>query len=239
MSEGLRCRFSRIPGETPKGVVDHPVYMPALLGNLDVDEEAQHAEYTTVSAGQFSQGAQGGSVARMLRSLEVEGLTLDWDAEWLVDSGQDPAKVRGALYAILRSKKPVELMLTLAGSDPSIEPELHIFCTFRAVKRVMREQQPDTRYYSITIKEWRSPNVERRGTKEGRKPGVKFPTTVKLKSSDTLHSLAHEYYGRYEFWRDIRNANGISTRFGQNTPLVDLAKYKIGSKIKLPKIKVK
>jgi nucleoid-associated protein YgaU len=75
--------------------------------------------------------------------------------------------------------------------------------------------------------------------KESRKPGVKFPTTVKIKSSDTLQSLAHEFYGRYEFWRDIRDDNGISKKFGQNTRLVTLPKYKVGSKIKLPKIKVK
>lgn len=239
MSEGVRCRLSRIPGETPKGVLDAALVMPALLGDIEIEEEAQHTEYSTVSAGQFSQGAQGGSTARMLRAITLEGLTLEWDASWLVEHGQDPETVRGALAAILRSKKPVELLLTLRPTDASASPELRMNVTFRTVKRVLKAGEGDTRYYTIGIKEWRDPTVERRGTKEGRKPGVKFPTTHPLKSTDTLNSLAHEYYGRYEFWRDIRDDNGISKKFGQNTHLIDLAKYKVGSKIKLPKIKVK
>lgn len=237
MRDGVRCRLSRIPGETPKGVLDAPLTLPAVIGALEVEEEAQHSEYTTVSAGQFSQGAQGGGDARMLRALSLEALTLEWDAKWLVEHGLDPEVVRGSLYAILRSKKPVEMLLILDPNDAaSAEERWNI--TFRSVSRVMREQEPDTRYYTIGIKEWRDPSVQRRGSKEGRKPGVKFPATHELTDTDTLQSLSHEFYGRYDFWRDIRGANGISTRFGQNTPLVTLSRYKVGSNVKLPKIKV-
>jgi hypothetical protein len=154
MREGLRCRFARIPGETPKGVLDSSLTLPAVLGNVEVTEEAQHSEYDTVSAGQFSEPAQGGSVARMLRTIELEGLTLEWDAAWLVKSGQDPDKVRGTLLAILRSKKGVEILLTMPG-EPTASPELRMFCTFRSVRRTMRQQENDTRYYNIAIKEWR------------------------------------------------------------------------------------
>lgn len=238
MRQGIRCRLSRIPGETPKGVLDSPLTLPAVLGKIEVEEEAQHTEYSTVSAGQFSQGAQGGSDARMLRSLTLEALTLEWDAKWLTEHGLDSDAVRGSLYAILRSKKAVEMLLILDPSDPSSTEE-RWNVTFRSVQRVLREQEPDTRYYTIAIKEWRDPSVERRGSKEGRKPGVKFPATHALTDTDTLQSLSHEFYGRYDFWRDIRDANGISKRFGQNTRLVTLSRYKVGSNIKLPKIKVK
>ena len=231
MSEGIRVRLSRVAGETPRRVLDHPLVLPATMGTLSIEEESLHTEYTTVSAGQFSQGAQGGSVARQLRTTDIETLTLTWDAAWLVRRGLDPERVRRELEAVLRSHKAVELLVTLGDGGP---PELRVYCTLRTIKRELRPGETDTRYYTVSIKEWRDPSVKRRGQKEGRKPGVTFPLTVKLKATDTLHSLAHEYYGRYEFWRDIRDANGSPKRFGQNTPLVKLGRFKVGSKIKMP-----
>lgn len=235
--EGLIAKFSRIPGVTPKGVLDSPLRLPAVLNSVAIEEESQHSEYDTVSAGQFSQGAQGGSVARKLRGLDLEALTLDHDAAWLVESGQDPDEVKATLYAILRSHEAVEMMLVVKFGES--EPLLRINCTFRSVREELKPQEIDTLYFVLSIKEWRDPSVERKGEKEGRKPGVKFPTTKKLDSNDTLNSLAHEYYGRYEFWRDIRDTNGITKQFGQSTPLVQLARFKVGSTIKLPKIAVK
>lgn len=238
MSEGLRCRFSAIEGETPKGILGASLVMPAVLGNLEVEEEAQHAEYTTVSDGQFSQGAQGGQTARMLRAVTLEGLTLTWDAKWLVASGQDPEAVRGQLLAILRSKRAVSMLLTV-GRPPTSSPELRMDVTFRSVRRTMKAGETDTRYFNVSIKEWRDPSAKRRGSKASRKRGTKLPTTIKLTAADTLQSLAHSYYGSYSDWRDIRDANGISTKFGQSTPIVSLPRYKVGSTLKIPKIKVK
>lgn len=232
--EGLIARFDRIPGETAKGVLAEPLRLPAVLGNVSLDEEAHHTDFETIAGGQFSQPAQGGSAARQLRGSTLEALTLDYDADWLVESGQDPDHVKATLYAILRSKKPVTMMLVVKWGEP--QPMLRMNCTFRSVHEELRQQENDTRYFVLAIKEWRSQSIERKGEKEGRKPGVKFPTTVQLKSTDTLQSLAHEYYGRYEFWRDIRAANGISKKFGQSTPLVSLPAYKVGSSLKLPRV---
>lgn len=230
--EGLIVRFDRIPGATPKGVLDQPLRLPAVLGAVSVEEEAGHSEFDTISGGQFSQPTQGGSGSRKLRGLSLEALTLDYDAEWLVESGQDPEAVKAMLYAILRSKKPVTMMIVVKWGEPN--PMLRMNCTFRSVHEELRPAENDTRYFVLGIKEWRTQSIERKGEHEGRKPGVKFPTTVQLKSSDTLYSLAHEYYGRYEFWRDIRAANGISKKFGQSTPIVSLPAYKPGSSLKLP-----
>lgn len=235
--EGLIARFDRIPGASAKGVLDEPLRLPAVLGNVSVEEEAHHVEFETIAGGQFSQPGQGGSGARQLRGLNLEALTLDYDAEWLVESGQDPEDVKAMLYAILRSKKPVTMVLVVKWGEP--KPMVRMNVTFRSVHEELRQQENDTRYFQIAIKEWRAQSVERKGEKEGRKPGVKFPTTVALKETDTLQSLAHEYYGRYEFWRDIRDANGISKKFGQNTRIVSLSAYSVGSRLKLPKIKVK
>lgn len=233
MTEGLMARLSAIPGHTPKGVLDSPLILPAILGNLDVTEEAQHNEYMTVAAGQFSQGAQGGTVARTLRSTELEAITLAWDADWLIETGLTDEEVRGKLAQILRSKKPVELLLTL---DEEGDPELRMDVTFRSMRRTLRTQENDTRYYSIGIKEWRDPSVERRGSTQSAKPGIKFPHMHPLVAGDSLASLAEDFYGSASHWRAIRDANGITTKFGQSTPLVSLGRYKVGSKIKLPKL---
>lgn len=235
--EGVRCRLSRVPGETSKGVLDHAITLPAVLGDIDVTEEAQHTEFLTVSGGQFSQG-QLGRRARMLRSIDLEGLALEWNASWLIERGLNPVKVRNTLEGVLRSRQPFELLLTLREGD-SAATELRMSATVRSWKWTLKQGERDTRYYQLTIREWRPLHSQRRGTHEGRKPGVRFPTTTRLKASDTLESLAHEFYGRYSLWRHIRDANGISKRFGQRTPLVSLARYKVGSRVKLPKIRAR
>jgi nucleoid-associated protein YgaU len=235
MSEGARCRFMRIPGETPKGILDQPMVLPAVLNALELTEESHHTEYETVQAGQFSQGNQGGSVARMLRAIQLEGLVLGWDAPWLVEAGVSEDEVRAMLAAVLRSHKPVEMLLLIDEASPAF---VRMDVTFRSLSLTSKPGEPDTTYFTVQVKEWRDPRVERKGNREGRKPGVRFPTTVELNDTDTLESLAHEYYGTYSSWRAIREANGISTKFGQSTPLVTLPAYKVGSRIKLPKIEV-
>lgn len=235
-AEGVIAKFQAIKGETPKGVLDSPLRLPAVIGNITAEEESNHSEYETVADGQFSQAQQGGGNARMLRALDgLEAIALNYDAPFLVETGQDPADVKNRLTAILRSHKAVEMMLVPRFGDA---PLLRMYVTFRSVREELRQQENDTLYFVVSIKEWRNPSVERKGSthKAARKPGVQFPTTKKLDANDTLHSLSNDYYGSYEFWRDIRAANGITPKFGQSTPLVQLPRFKVGSVIKLPKI---
>lgn len=238
--EGLRVRFARVPGETPADVLRSPLWLPAVIGNFTFEESALHSEYDTVSAGQFSSPAQGDETARQLRTTDLDTLTVEWDPSWLVQRGLDPARVRRDLYAILRSKKPVELLATLQLGNDDVDPELRMRVTIRSIRREMRSGEADTRYYTLSLSEWRDPSIERRGHQESRKPGVKLPTTHRLDANDTLQSLAHEFYGRYDRWRWIRDANGISPKSaGAKTTLVHLVRYKVGSKVKIPKTAVK
>jgi LysM repeat protein len=235
-SEGAIARFDAIKGVTGKGVLDEPLRLPAVLNTITVSEEAAHTEYDTVSAGQFSMPSQGGASARKLRGLDLETLTVSYPARFLVERNLDADDVRDRLFAILRSKKPVMLTLVVRWGEP--KPLVRMSITFRSISEELRPGESDTRYFTITIKEWRDTSVDRKSSKASRKPGVTLPTTHKLSATDTLESLAFEYYGSYGDWRAIRDANGISKRFGQAVALVKLGRYKVGSTVKVPRLGV-
>lgn len=228
--EGLRVRLSRIPGETPRDVLRKPLILPAVLRNFGWSEEFLHSEYDTVGAGQFSQPSLGDPTARQLRSVDdVETLTVDWDPPWLVEQGQDPQDVYDELFAIGRSRRGVELLAT-PKFGPT-RPLLRMNVTLRSITAQMREGEPDSIYYVCRIKEWRDASVQRKG--EGR--GTQLPTTHKLVAADSLYSLSQHYYHSSAGADDIASANGIKG-FGKKTPLWKSAKFKVGSKVKIPKI---
>lgn len=230
--EGFRVRLARIPGETPKGVLRHAMVLPAVLGTVGWTEEALHSEYDTVRAGQFSQPAMGPATARRLRVPDdIETLTVTWDPAWLVEQGLDPRKVRDELYAVLRARKPVELLMTPQFGKRSL---LRMNITIRSITAQVRQGEPDTVYFTLRIAEWRNAEGRRRG--EGR--GSKLPTTHKLTAEDTLYSLSERYYNSSAGTRAIAHANGISVKWGKKTRLVLHAKFKVGSKLKIPKTAV-
>jgi hypothetical protein len=236
--EGLVARFAPIKGVTPKGALDRNIYLPAMLDPFTVDETALHNEYDTLSGGHFSQPAMGDQNARQLRTVTPSAIIVDFDAPWLVATGQDPQEIRRRISEILRFKKAVHLMVFFNPSRHQATSELDMQCTFRDVSTDVRNGELETRYVTISISEWRDPRTARRSS-TSRKHGVTLPTTHALKATDTLSSLSFEYYGSYAFWREIRDANGISKRFGQKTPLVKLpGRFKVGYKIKIPNVQV-
>jgi hypothetical protein len=229
-SDGLRARFARIPGETPKTVLRLPLYLPAVLNSFGWSESFSHVEYDTIRAGQFSQPAQGPATARQLRVLDdVETLTVEWNPVWLVENAQNPEQVRAALFAIGRSRKPVELLVSLGLGGPTL---LRLNVTMRSIQAQLRSGEPDSIYYALRISEWRSAKTQRRGATPG---GDKLPTTHRLTATDTLHSLSMHYYHSANGANDIARANGI-THFGYKTPLVKYKRFKVGSKIKIPRL---
>jgi hypothetical protein len=236
--EGLVARFAPIKAITPKGALDRRLWLPAMLDPFSVTEQAQHNEYDTLTGGHFSQPAQGNQNARQFRTTTLSAITVEFDAPWLVATGQDPQWVLSRLAEILRFKKPVQLTVTFNPSRGYPGPELEMYCTFRQVTKEIRNGEVETRYLTIDLSEWRDPSTQRRGSApSSRKKGVSLPATHKLTAKDTLASLSMEYYGTYAFWRDVRDANGVSKRFGQKTPLVSLpGRWKVGYKIKIPSI---
>lgn len=228
-ADGLRLRLARIPGETPKGVLSKPLILPAVLGSFGWAEDALHSEYDTIKAGEFSQPALGGAKARRLRKLDdVETLTVDWDPVWLIERGQDPQEVYSQMYAVLRSKKPCAMIATLNFTD---RPLLQIDVTIRSITLQLRQGEPDSRYYVLSISEWRRADGRRKGSGAG--ANRRHGTTAKVSDVTTLYSLAIEFFGSYTAADSIAAANGIKG-FGKNDFLWQYGRYKIGSTVKIP-----
>lgn len=239
-SEGMLFRFGPIKGITPTSVIDHRIWLPAVLNTFTVAEDKLHNEYDTLSAGQFSQAATGGQNAPRLRTSSVDSILVDWDPSWIVASGQDPSQLRSSLYKILRSGKPVHLLATFHPHPPP-HPEFDGHVTIRSISKDVRSGENESRYLTLAISEWRDPSVKRRrhNPKDdvSRKHGVVLPTTHRLTADDTLSNLSYEYYGRYDRWRNIRDANKMPKKIGAKDLIVRLGgKWKIGAKIKIPNI---
>jgi hypothetical protein len=228
---GVRVRLSRIPGHTSRSTLSERIYLPALLNEFALDEDGAHIDYDTIDAGEFSVPQFGeGRSKRKLRSSDLEALTLYWPAPWLHPSQQDPDEIEAALYRILRSREPVEILVRLhqIGWDDTL---VRMKATFRNVRLVVKPGEADAKYWQIPIKEWRARGVDRRGASDR---GVKLPTSHRLDGNDTLESLSKRYYGSKEGWRAIAAANGLK-KWGRATPLVDSKRYKVGSKVKIPR----
>lgn len=232
---GYRVRFAKIPGATAKGVLSADMYLPCILGEFDVSEEFEWRDYTTVGAGEFSAPAGGGTASRLLRSSDLETLTVDWHrlARFLTNPLITPEKVKSELYKLGRSRTPFSILIVeqLGGGDE----ELRMNATLRGVRRVTRPGEADTRYYTLTIKEWRNNEVDRRGEGGGAR---KLPTTARLTAKTTLASLSRTFYPDLtvgEGWRLIAAANKL-TGWGANTAIVKHKKWKLGDKVKIPKV---
>lgn len=228
--EGLRVRLARIPGETPKDVLRSPLYLPATLSGFGWTEAFSHSEYDTVSDGQHSQPAMGPATARQLRTTDdVQTLTVDWDPKWFVDRGRDPDDVRSELFAIGRARKAVEMLASLKLDEA---PLLRMNITVRSIRTELRPGEPDALYFTLSISEWRPESAERRG--QGSR-GDRLPTTHVLTAEDSWHSLSLRYYHSATPWRVIAGANGL-TSWGQSTPVVKSSRFKVGDKVKIPKL---
>lgn len=237
--QGFVCRISPITGVTPKAALNRRIWLPVMLNTFTVTEAATHNEYTTLSAGDFSQPSMGGASARQMRAADIDTMTVDFNARWFTAHGQDPYELRVRLYEILRHRQAVRILIRLHPNPPP-HAELDAYVTFRSISKEVRPGEPESRYMTISIKEWRDPTGRRRsssptGGGSSRKRGVSLPTTKRLTATDTLSSLSNEFYGRYDQWRDIRDANGITKRFGAKTPVIKLGgRWKVGAKIKIP-----
>jgi hypothetical protein len=238
-TRGLHCRFTQIPGETPKDVLRTPLRLPALLGSMrdSIDYSGGFTDYQTVAAGMFSSVPPGGREARFLRTVDaLETLTVYWSAPWLVEHGLHPKEVERAIDRMVESHRPVQMLLTM-GTRRKSTPEVRMDVTIRGRTRELRGNEPDTRYITLTgITEWRDPTVGRRGKSNGRKKGVHLPHRHRLRNTDTLASLSMEYYGSYKYWRRIRDYNGIGHKIGAHAVIVYNTRFQTGHHIKIPKV---
>lgn len=228
---GLRVRLSRARGLTPRGVLDSPIWLPVVLGEFTVGESADHTDYDTHRAGEFSTPAQGGGRARKLRTTDLEMMALDWDAPWL-QWYRHPDGIKRELKKILRSKAPVKLLAQNRLQGGSDGDELRMLVTIRDTQRTLKPGEADARYWQLEIKEFREHSVRRLQSEEGR--GYLLPTKHILRDSDTLMELSQRYYGFHWGWRTIADANNIKN-WGGETPIVKHDRWKNGDMLTIPK----
>jgi phage tail protein X len=238
---GLRVRFSPIKGFTSRDTIRLDIYLPAVLGEITLEEEGAHTDYETIRAGEFSVPRFGDKRShRMLRTVDVETITLYWKAKWLHPSSRrgtgwrylGPDAIEDALYRILRSREPVEMLMRIhqIGWDDAI---VKMGVTFRSISQTIKPGEADAKYWTISIKEWRKAGLARRVHPGSGYRGVELPIRHRLEEGDTLESLARTYYGNTAGWRKIANENGI-VKWGASTPLVESTRFRVGSGLKIP-----
>lgn len=229
---GLVVRLSRIGGVTGKGVLAQQLTLPAVTDDFAFGEEAAFEDYDTATGGEYSQAAAWkGVTRRRLRRLDLTFITTDFSAPWL-NSARDQADIRAELSRILRSRSPFRFEANV-HPDPGYT-ELEMNATLRSMTRTLRPGTAGTRYWDLSVVEWRDNAIQRRSSVVSRSRGKQLPTTHTLRAGDTLASLSEKYYGFFAGWRQIAQANGLAT-WGQNTPLTQVGGYRVGkTKIKIP-----
>jgi hypothetical protein len=232
---GFRARLTRVPGTTAKGVLDEALWLPVLLNDVSFDEGAEHTEFRSIAAGEFSVPGPGGRDARSLRSVDLETLTIVWDVPWLTAWNTiSPKEMRFALRDILRARTPFKLLIT---QRPSGETIFSGDVTLRNLTRTYRFGAGGLTYYDLAIREWRDPSVKRRGSGragggKGGKGGDKarFPARHKLTAKDTGNSLSKKYYGDYDGAKRILADIGLKA-WGPSSDIVKSRKFKVGDVI--------
>lgn len=233
----LQVRLSRIPGVTHPSVLRSSLIFGVILGDFAWDEDAEWREFNTVAAGMRSQPGPGaGSKGRNLRTLDMEVLT-QWGRrlEYEHDRGSTGNEIRDGLAAILRARTPFRFVATLNTAFDSDPAELRMDGRLLAITRTTRHGEPDSRYLSISLSEYRGADTDRRS----RVKSDKFPRKHKLASNTTLRGLAKLYYkNRGSLWTRIKDGNGGSRGrmkgLGPDDVIVSAKKYKPGDEVRIP-----
>ena len=135
----------------------------------------------------------------------------------------------------MRARAPFRFVATNNRAFDSDPAELRMEATIRSLSRSTRHGEPDSRYLSLEIVEFRSAATERRS----RTKSDKFPLKHKLDKNDTLRSLAKHYWkNKGADWILIKSANGGAQGrlkgVGPNETIVKAGRYKVGDRITIP-----
>lgn len=225
---GLRVRLTAIRGLTPKGILERPLYLPAVLNEYSRERTANFTDFQTHAAGEFSIPMLGGASARSLDELDLEFLTLDWQAPWLVE-WRRPEDVQAEIGAVLDARRPV-LMLVMMELGHDRPQEFRDKVTLRRTRETLKPGEADTRYWEVDWKVWRPLSGARLSTR-----GTSLPTRARLKADTTFGGLSRLYYKMTLGWRQIARTNAV-TRWGPDEPIVNLPKFKVGDYVKIPRL---
>lgn len=228
---GYVVSFFEIPGVTAKGVLPGPLTLPAVVDDLEWTEEADHNEYTTVAAGDFSQPA-GGRFARKLAGGTLSVLCTSYVLPFApgedASTKRDPLEIESILRGVMRRRTPVQMFVddTQLRSSASSAAEFAEYqlsagsgggCTFRSLVRTRRGGNPAALWLSLGVKEWRNQSASLTAGTVGFN-GRALPTTYLSREGDNLGRVALDFYGSYSYWTTLARANKL-TRVFQGTPL--------------------
>jgi hypothetical protein len=179
MSGGMLARLSALAG----GVTDPQAiapgskfYLPVLLEDTEVDTEGAQTDYTSVSAGDFSQRGSGPK----LSTMTLNTMTLDTAPDWYAtpETALTHPEMKAILEAINNSRTPFDLLLTIPTTETVFH---HMHATIRSLKQGMKGKEPDTWYWTIDVEQWRSAKSGRATTgRSSRKKGNgRLPVVVR------------------------------------------------------------
>jgi len=251
---GLRVLVKPIHGVTPSHVFGdvRRLVFPAVMNSLEVSEEATFSDYDSVGAGSFSIRRAGDDTARELRSFNLDVYATDIRnlAFTQNDAPATWVTTRDLIRKIFRARFPVHLEARVIkradyiGAEPlnrggamylfqGVE-EVHDFkgqVTFRSFTHRLEHGQPESRYFTIGVKDNRAVEEVEEHVKYHRKGATNLPVTRTVRDGDTLWSLAEVYYGQGSLYRLIQKQNAQLRKIPASSPLKN---HKIKS-VRIPK----
>lgn len=243
-TEGMRITFTPIAGVTASGLFPFGkfVFQAPPLNQFEEQFAYNHNDFMTAFGGERSRpgGAQ-------LETISFETLWLDDGSanhapSWaLLEKAIDPLKAKAALKKILMSGSPFHLLVQHGIGNGWGQTEVDMDVTMRSFTPMEKEGEPDSRYFSIQLREWRASSVtaqrlKGQGAAHGSSklgPHGKTLSAASLPASATLQSLSKKYYGTATHWQAIAKASGIKG-VGPTTKLRAHFAKTPSQKIKIP-----
>lgn len=247
--DGLKVRLQAIKGVTPKNLLKTPYYFQCpptdtISYSYGHNSQVYTTIPTTMSGGDYKR--IGG---KKLRTIAFSTLIVDTAQSFVLASHLDANvsaeqdDITSLLHGMIKlaegykSEPPVFHLLI--SHDWRSHVEIAMQATLPDLSIEERGGETDARYLSVTFEQWREPFTTDQSLKRRRAGGKDFPITIMLKAGDTLYSLAHHYYGKKGAGRPgaqaIAKQNAI-TDWGFATPLVNMKRYKVGSKLVIPEV---
>lgn len=174
--DGLKIILRGVPNLTDPDVLDSPFFFQSPpIDNFTWTASHTHDDYDTINAGQFSRPS-----SRQLKSTSFSTLFIDWDAPWALTAAVLPIKVAHQLVAIQDTGTPFRLIVHQAELWGAHHHELDTLATLRSISVEHRGGEPDTRYVSMDVTEFRDPSARSRGPGNRKPPMHKLPTSARL-----------------------------------------------------------
>lgn len=222
---GTRVILAPIAGITPKGLfAGQFVFQCPPTEDVTENYNYNHNDYSTAFAGDFSRdgGAQLDEIT--FSTLWMDDGSANHAPSWaLVKRAMSPLVAKEKLVKIQKSGAPFWLMVHQMPLWHRYD--VRMYATLRSITSMEKAGEPDARYFSMQFRQWRDARVSTRKKGKGKPHGAtkKGPrgtavATQALATSDTLYSLATNYYGTATAWSVIAKANGL-TNIGPSQPL--------------------